>query len=116
MPDYITYPKPPDFKPEPFFTEGKRAGQRRCQAWSRQENRQCTMYPMVGKEVCRMHGGKSAGGIASPLWKHGRQSKYLPARMRDAYNASLTDKELLELRGEIALVDARITDLLQRVD
>jgi hypothetical protein len=63
-----------------------------------------------------MHGGKTPAGIASTLWRHGRTSKVLPTRLRDAYNASLQDKELLALRSEIALIDARINDLLQRVD
>jgi hypothetical protein len=34
---------------------------------------------------CRMHGGKSLGGIASPRYKHGRYSKYLIARLAGAY-------------------------------
>lgn len=63
-----------------------------------------------------MHGGKTLSGIASPTWVHGRTSKYLPARMREAYQASMEDKELLALRHELSVTDARIADLYQRVD
>jgi hypothetical protein len=31
---------------------------------------------------CRMHGGKSPAGIASPAWKSGRFSRYMPKRLQ----------------------------------
>ena len=65
---------------------------------------------------CRMHGGKTPGGVASPSFKTGRYSKYLPSRLTERYQAALDDRELLVLRDEIALVDARISDLLQRAE
>ncbi len=65
---------------------------------------------------CRMHGGKSLGGIASPTYKHGRYSKYLPERLRERYVESLSDPDLIALREEISLTDARIEDLIKRVD
>jgi hypothetical protein len=115
--EYTNHPKPADFVPEPFFPpEHKRAGKKRCQAWSRRQGQQCSNYPVKTKSNCRMHGGKTPFGIASATWVHGRNSKYLPARMRDAYQASMEDKELLALRHELSVVDARIADLYQRVD
>lgn len=117
MPKYITYPKPPDFVPEATFPPGhKRAGQPRCQAWGRQKGCQCMASPMRGKRTCRQHGGKSPGGIASASWVHGRQSKYLPKRLQESYQESISDKELLALRHEISVIDARIVDLFKRVD
>ena len=66
---------------------------------------------------CRLHGGKSLKGIASPvLTQGGRYSKYLPTRMQERYEQSRTDSELLALREDIALVDGRLADLLKRVD
>lgn len=65
---------------------------------------------------CRLHGGKSLGGIASPTYQTGRYSKYLPARLSARYQEARTDGELLALREEIALTDARLGDLLARVD
>ncbi|MBK8035311.1 MAG: hypothetical protein IPK17_38565 [Chloroflexi bacterium] len=63
-----------------------------------------------------MHGGKTPTGIASPHFKTGRHSKHLPARMLERYEEALSDGELLALNAEIALLDARIADLLARVD
>lgn len=65
---------------------------------------------------CRMHGGKSLGGIASPTLKTGKHSRYLPARLQERYQEALADDALLELNAEIALLDTRLTDLLTRVD
>lgn len=65
---------------------------------------------------CHLHGGKSLAGAASPRFKHGRYSKYLPARLVERCEQAQEDQKLLELRDEIALVDARIADLLLRVD
>lgn len=63
-----------------------------------------------------MHGGKTPHGIASPHFKHGKYSKYMPARLLEQYGQSQTDSELLAAREDIALVDARIADVLGRVD
>ncbi len=65
---------------------------------------------------CRMHGGKALSGTASPTFKHGKYSKYLPTRMLAAYEEFSKDPDYLALRDDIVLVNARITDLLSRVD
>src|SRR5690348_17116908 len=65
---------------------------------------------------CRIHGGKSPAGIPSPHYRDGRYSKVLPQRMRDAYTLAMDDPQLLEQREQIAVLDARLLDLLGRVD
>lgn len=65
---------------------------------------------------CHYHGGKSLSGMASPTYKHGRYSKALPARLAARYTESQSDPRLLELRDDISLIDARLEDLLGRVD
>jgi hypothetical protein len=65
---------------------------------------------------CRLHGGASLTGTAHPRFKTGRQSRYLPKRLLAVYQKSLADPDLLELRSELALIDARLSDLLRRVD
>lgn len=55
-------------------------------------------------------------GIAASRYKTGRYSRYLPERMLPQYLAAQQDPELLNLRWEIGLVDARTADLLTRVD
>lgn len=65
---------------------------------------------------CRMHGANSRAGIAHHNFIDGRTSRRLPARMVAAYEAAQADPNLLELRNDIALVDARLSDVLSRVD
>ena len=66
---------------------------------------------------CRMHGGKSLRGLAATDQRANlRHSKYIPGRLLERYQTAAADSELLELRQEVALVDARLSDLLQRVD
>lgn len=65
---------------------------------------------------CRMHGGKSLVGSANGRWKTGRYSKLLPQRMRETYEQSLADDELLTLRDEIALLDTRLADVLRTLE
>lgn len=65
---------------------------------------------------CRIHGGKSPKGAAVNTFKDGRYSKYMPIRLLEKYQQSLDDPELLNMRSEIALVDARLSDLLKRAD
>lgn len=74
--------------------------------------------PAMENGRCRMHGGKSLSGIASPTFVHGRsvRSHTLPARLVERYEASVNDPDLLSLRHSIALADARTQDLLDRVD
>jgi hypothetical protein len=55
-------------------------------------------------------------GAAAPAYKHGRHSKYLPARLVERYGEAVGDSELLALRDEIALVDVRLGELLERID
>ena len=35
----------------------------------------CKNWTVWGRPRCRLHGGKSYSGIASPLYKHGRFSR-----------------------------------------
>jgi hypothetical protein len=37
----------------------------------------CRRPPLHGRTRCRLHGGATPAGIASPHFKHGRRSKYV---------------------------------------
>jgi hypothetical protein len=63
-----------------------------------------------------MHGGKTPQGAGSVHFKHGRYSSCLSTRLAAAYEDAMHDPKLLELRDEIATVDARMIDLLKCVD
>ncbi len=65
---------------------------------------------------CRLHGGKTPNGAALPQFKNGKHSKYMPTRLLERYRDGVADPELLSLRSDIALTDARLSDVLERVD
>jgi hypothetical protein len=90
--------------------------QPQCTAKSKRSGKQCKNPPMSGMRVCRMHGGKSLKGYESPRFVHGRLSKHLPDRMIEDALAASNDLQLGSLMEEIVVTNARITDLLKRVD
>ncbi len=79
------------------------------------EPRACRRKVPVQGQRCKFHGGKSLAGPAAPAYKHGRHSKYLPTRLVERYGEAVGDPELLALRAEIALVDVRLSELLERL-
>ena len=48
-------------------------------------------------------------------FKTGRYSKYLPDRLVERYEEALNDVELMRLDDEIALVDTKLQDVLERL-
>jgi hypothetical protein len=87
----------------------------RCTAKAKQRQAQCRLPAVPGMAVCRFHGGKTPRGPASKTFQTGRYSKFLPARLLARYREAEADPELTSLRSELALVDARLMDLLTRV-
>lgn len=75
----------------------------------------CQRRPMPNGK-CYLHGGKSPAGLASGTFRTGRYSKALPARLLARYEQAQTDPDLLALREEVVLLDARLADVLSRVD
>jgi len=66
---------------------------------------------------CRMHGGKSLKGIASPSLTTGKYSKYLPLDLQDTYaDAQADHANLLSLRGDVELLDVLIRSKLPNLD
>lgn len=86
----------------------------RCGAKTR-SGEPCKTWAMPNGR-CRMHGGKSLSGVAHPNYRHGGYSKDLPARLLPRYEAVLANPEILSLDTEIALSEARISELLQQLD
>jgi hypothetical protein len=83
-----------------------------CTAHSKRSGQQCQNPPVRGRGTCRMHGGHQPRGIASPHWKGRGYSKDLPTRLADRYRAALADPDLIVCASEVALVDARIGEIL----
>jgi hypothetical protein len=78
-------------------------------------NEPCTQHPIVGRERCKFHGGKSPRGVESPHYKGKAWSRDLPTRLSDRVTAGLDNPELISMREELALVDARMGELLERL-
>jgi hypothetical protein len=87
-----------------------------CGAKTKHDGTPCERSPIRGRTRCRLHGGKTLVGTACPHYRSGRYSAYVPERLRARYEQAQDDPELLSLRSEVALVDARLADLLSRVD
>ena len=87
----------------------------KCGAKNRQ-GEPCQRWSLAGRNRCGLHGGKTPAGPACANYRTGRYSAYVPERLRERYEAAEHDAELLSLRGEIALTDARLIDLLARVN
>ena len=76
----------------------------------------CTQVVCRGRNRCRFHGGLTLVGPASGSYVSGRYSRYLPTRMAAKYREAEHDPDLLSLREEVKALDARIGDVLTRVD
>lgn len=87
----------------------------KCGAKTRQGT-PCKNKPVPGMKRCRLHGGMTPVGKDSPHWKTGRYSKHLPQNLLERYRESASDPDLLAMRDEIALLDARITELLGQLN
>ena len=88
-----------------------------CSATAKATGARCRRVATNGYKVCQVHGSGSPGkGRAGgrPIVT-GRYSTRLPERLVHRYAEALSDSRLLELRDEIALVDARIAELIERL-
>ena len=84
-------------------TLGGRVTCKRCQASSKRTRSQCCAPAMVGKNVCRFHGGKSTGPkseggrqrCAQSRWVHGNET----SSMRMERSIASAELALLESLG-----------------
>ena len=86
-----------------------------CGALKRKTKETCRGKPMPNGR-CRIHGGKSLSGLASPTLVTGRHSRYLPTRLISRYEQAVSDPEILNLRDDIALLDTRIGSVVEALD
>jgi len=62
---------------------------------------------------CKLHGGMTLRGSDHPRATHLRYSKYAPDKIIEKYEAMMNDPKMLNMREEIALVRARLSELLE---
>lgn len=78
--------------------------------------RRCLNFPEKGREACRFHGGRALRGHQSPLYKGKGFSKFLPTRLMEHLRLSLGNPDILNLTTDIALLEARQTELAARLE
>jgi len=84
----------------------------------RQDGTYCERWPYTGWKRCKKHGSPGAPnrGLMAQNPYPSRHSKYLPPRLQERYQSALVDPTMLSVRDDIALMDARLEDLLRRAD
>lgn len=92
---------------------------KRCKQIKR-DGHQCQRWANHGSEYCHTHGFRERGafkpGPLNPRWKSGKYSRCLPQRLLATYSELLNDPEYLEQREEIALLTARLAELVQELE
>lgn len=96
--------------PEPI--EGKCAAKLR----GTDPPRYCIKYPLQGRPRCELHGGLTPMGLDLPQTTNARRSKYLPAQLRERYEAFAADPKAVGLGEDLALLETRLTQLLVRLE
>lgn len=91
-----------------------------CNGRNWQKTNYCKRPPGWGTQHrgtgrCKAHGGNSLRGIAHPGFKGRGYGKSLPSHIAVHYDEALRDENLLNLKSEIALCDARLGELTEQL-
>lgn len=95
--------------PEPRFQYG------RCKM-IKADGERCRQPVRPGWSVCKFHGAGSSDAPGGRPPETGRYSDHLPTRYFQDYQSYLADPNLLSMRNEMALLDVRIGELLERLE
>lgn len=87
-----------------------------CRAKSKRSGKRCKNRAVIGRNVCRMHGGKTPRGKNSPHFKTGANSKDLPTRLQAQYDRLKDHPDLQNFIDDIALAQLRVSELLAGLD
>src|SRR5262249_6287063 len=115
-------PRSAGLAPPPSSSEGERKPKDPPQPYKlcgarKRDGQPCRAAAMPNGR-CRLHGGATPGGAASPHFRPGKRSRHLKllsGDLRAGFRAALNDKQLLSLREEVALLTARTMQLLERL-
>jgi hypothetical protein len=82
-----------------------------CTAKSKRSHERCRHAAMHGRTTCYHHGGTTPTGYGLPQTTHGRYSKVLPIALARTYQQARANQDLLSLRDDIAVAEARLGEL-----
>lgn len=88
----------------------------KCAAKAKSTGKRCKNDAMPGMRVCGIHGGKTPKGEASPHFKHGKFSKYMPERLKQRFEEAEQDTQTGILQRNISIRDALLVDRLKSLD
>jgi hypothetical protein len=91
-------------------------GKQICSAFRKDGRTVCTVMALMENGRCEKHGGATPSGIASAVFKNGKSSKYLPTRLLSRYEEALNDDTLSDMTEDLAVIDARLSDLFLQLD
>lgn len=90
-------------------------GRQICGAYAKTTQEPCQRKPVPGHPRCPLHGGHAPNGPNNGSFKHGRYSTYVPRDLAHDYAQAIQDPELVSLRRQIAIMEAREAELLRAV-
>src|SRR5687768_7928245 len=92
-----------------YLPSGRAVCGRRKKLKNRAIEDEACLAPPTKHGPCKVHGAKAGRPI-----KHGRYSRVL-GRWKPAFERALKDKDLLDTRRDLAVMDALIEPLLERI-
>jgi hypothetical protein len=88
----------------------------RCTGKSKQSGEQCKRNASVGSTKCKIHGGATPKGAASPHYEGKGRGRHLNTGLAVIYSEAQKDPELLSIRDDVALVEALLVSSLPRIE
>lgn len=91
--------------------KGKKTNGDPCKRWAQHHNDYCA--------TCNQKRGHSAifkPGPANPNYRHGVYAKVVPTKLLKAYQDGLDDPDLLSGKDEVAVLRARLTQVIERTE
>lgn len=88
----------------------------KCTAKAKTTGKQCK-NPAMPNGKCRMHGGRTPSGLASPHYKHGLYSKSIPARLETNHAELLALGDyIFRINDETTLMTALIQEQVEKME
>jgi G:T/U-mismatch repair DNA glycosylase len=84
--------------------------------WRTDPPRYCRRPPLPGRTRCKTHGGTKQHGASHPNFRGAGISRDLPIRLREEFEETLRDPELLSMREHAAALRMRVKQLARRLD
>ena len=88
---------------------GKKTNGQPCKAWAQHTSDYCVACE-------RRRRGQFKPGPLAPSYKHGIYAKVVPTKLLQAYQDGLSDPDLLSGKDEVAVLRARLAQLIERTE